>query len=53
MKNRKEKLVTVLILPVLGNASKEDEGQARCFPLVSCLLCDVAKMTVIPAEAGI
>jgi len=32
MKNGKQELGTVLILPVLGNASKEDEGQARSFP---------------------
>jgi len=32
MKNGKEELGTVLILPVLENASKEDEDQAKFFP---------------------
>jgi len=32
MKNGKEELGIVLILPVVGNASKEDEGQAKSFP---------------------
>jgi hypothetical protein len=32
MKNGKQELATVLIFPVLGNASKEDEDQARFFP---------------------
>jgi len=32
MKNGKEELGTVLIFPVLGNASKEDEGQAKFSP---------------------
>jgi len=32
MKNEKEELETVLIFPVLGNASKEDEGQTKFSP---------------------
>ncbi len=32
MKNVKEEFGTVLIFPVLENASKEDEGQAKSFP---------------------